>query len=240
MAQKGRLVQIAQPARGYAYNSDSLFLYDFALSFISDGNHLLDVGSGSGVIGLLCARDRQVSLTMIEKSADMAFFSQRNARVGGFSAEVIHADFLGLTPSKPNSFDVAISNPPFYHARHLKSPNPITYNARYEENLPFEALLAKLKQFLKPKGSFVFCYDSRESDRVFEALLRNHFKAEVVRYVYPCSTKDATLFLCKAQLNSKKSTRFLPPLYVYECQQYSAEVQRIYSTINTHSIKAEL
>ncbi len=233
-------MQIAQPAKGYAYNSDSLFLYKFALSFINNGDYLLDIGSGSGVIGLLCARAKKVSLMMIEKSLDMAFYSQRNAKAAGFKAEVIWADFLQLSPKKPHAFDVAISNPPFYHANHLKSPNPIIYNARYEENLPFDKLLNRLKQFLKPKGIFIFCYDCRESDKIFKILLESHFKAEVVRYVYPCDSKDATLFLCKARLSSKTPTKFIPPLYVHEYNQFSQEVQGIYRSIDIHSIKAEL
>ena len=56
-----------QPDSGYRYNSDSLFLYDFISSFKPRGR-MLDVGAGSGVVGLLVARDNpKVHLESVEK-----------------------------------------------------------------------------------------------------------------------------------------------------------------------------
>ncbi len=237
---KGRLIQIAQPMDGYAYTSDSLFLYYFALDFIPRGSRILDIGAGSGVIGLLCARDANVALTMVEKTPKMAFFARRNTQAAQINAEVIEADFLELEPEIPQSFDIAISNPPFYSTGHLKSPNPTISTAKSEENLPFESLLAHLKRFLKPRGDFIFCFASRESDRVFKSLLESHFKVEYIRFVYPNITKEATLLLCKARLGSKALTRVLPPLFVYENNDFSQEVHAIFKTACVHSIKVQM
>ncbi|RAX58352.1 hypothetical protein CCZ01_02745 [Helicobacter monodelphidis] len=234
-----RLLQIAQPAKGYAYNSDSLFLYAFSIPHIPNHSQVLEIGAGCGVIGLLCARDKPLKLTMVEKIEEMVFYAQRNQRVGGFDVEIIHSDFLELTPKSMNSFDVAISNPPFYHSHHLKSPNLLTYNARFEENLPFEKLLKHLKRFLKPKGLFLFCFDARECERILYLLRQEHFKVEELRFVYPNCFKDANLLLCKARLNSKATLSILPPLFVYEHGDFSQEVQKIFKQANTHSIKAE-
>lgn len=236
---EGRLIQIAQPMHGYAYTSDSLFLYDFALTFITKGSHVLEIGSGSGVVGLLCARDKDVSLTMVEKTANMAFFSRRNAKAADIDAHVIENDFLNLEPEIPQSFDVAISNPPFY-SNGLKSPNPTISTARCEENLPFESLLAHLKRFLKPRGDFIFCFASRESDRVFKSLLAAGFKPEFARFVYPSATKEATLLLCKARLGSKTPMRVLPPLYVFENDAFSPEASGIFKAASAHSIKVQM
>ena len=45
-----------QPESGYCYNSDSVFLSDFIISFKPRGR-MLDVGAGCGIVGLLVARD---------------------------------------------------------------------------------------------------------------------------------------------------------------------------------------
>ena len=70
-----------QPESGYRYNSDSLFLYDFISSFQPRGR-MLDVGAGSGVVGLLVARDHpKVALHAVEKQDLFTFLAQKNAEV---------------------------------------------------------------------------------------------------------------------------------------------------------------
>lgn len=233
-------MQIYQPINGYAYNSDTLFLYDFARSFLKPGNRVLEIGAGSGVLGLLCARDVEIKLVMVEKMREMAIYLRENIRVNAICAEVLECDFLSLSAESCPSFDVALSNPPFYHKEVLKSENPSLYAARYEENLPFKELLGQLKRFLKPRGIFVFCFDSKQSDRVFYELKNQGFNAEYARFVHPRSNKEATLVMIQARLGSKSVLKILPPLFVYAEKEHTSEVRAIFKRAGTHSIKCAL
>lgn len=87
-------MQIYQPKDGYCYNSDTLFLYDFALKYFKPKKQVLEVGSGSGVLGLLCAKEVEMDLTMIEKNPKMLELCQHNLRINGVEAKLMGGDFL--------------------------------------------------------------------------------------------------------------------------------------------------
>ncbi|WP_277640297.1 tRNA1(Val) (adenine(37)-N6)-methyltransferase [Wolinella succinogenes] len=233
-------MQIYQPLCGYAYNSDTLFLYHFALPLIKERSRALEIGSGSGILGLLCARDRGLELVMVEREREMAIYSEHNARINAIEVEVMERDFLSLQIGELAPFDLALSNPPFYHRNVLKSQNPSILAARYEENLPFKECLVQLKRFLKPRGSFIFCFDAKQSDRVFFELKEKGFNPEMVRFVHPRITKEATLVMVQARLSSKSPLKVLPPLVVYEGEDYSSEAKSIFKAARTHSIKCQL
>ena len=145
-------MQIYQPKDGYCYNSDTLFLHHFAIPFLRARYSLLEVGAGCGILGLLCARDSKIKLTMIEKNPKMAEFCAHNLRINQTEATLICDDFLhfDFTQIPQNSFDVVISNPPFYHDGVVKSQNKDIFSARYAENLPFLEFTKKVNALLNP------------------------------------------------------------------------------------------
>lgn len=229
-------LQIYQPKNGYCYNSDTLFLYDFCLRFLKKNHKVLEIGSGSGILGMLCVRDLEVDLVMIEKNPQMAEFSYRNLEANQIAAEVICEDFL-IHNFLNLKFDCVIANPPFYYQGVLKSQNSSISQARYEENLPFELMVKKLNSLLKPRGEFIFCYDAKESYKVFEILGRYKMRPVTLRYVYPREDKEATLLLCRIKKGSKSQTQVLSPLFTHQGEDFTQEVQRIYQKAKTQSIK---
>lgn len=233
-----KLLRLYQLNDGYCYNSDSLFLYDFITPFLKNNTSLLDIGSGSGILGLLCARDFKISLTLVEKDCHNAFISHKNATTNKIQAKIINADFLST--SFQEKFDFIISNPPFYREGILDSKNNKIKTARNAKFLPFELLCKKVKQILHPRGHFIFCYDAKELHHIFQILQNCGFNAETSRLVYPKLTKNATLVLIQARINTKSSLKTLPPLITHEGDKQtdnSKEVQDIYKKCNTYSIK---
>lgn len=95
-----RRLKIYQIAEGYCYNSDSLFLWDFILPHIKSRAKVLELGSGSGIIGLLCAKSKAITLYQIEKQREYAFMNAKNAQINHIDSIVIHADCNMLIQSK--------------------------------------------------------------------------------------------------------------------------------------------
>jgi len=131
---KSKTINLYQPQNGYCYNSDTHFLYDFICSnlkqFKNIQGELLDIGSGSGVLGLLVARDfERLNLSQCEIQENFQFLSQKNSEVNGIQNTLFKGNVLELDFNK--KFDYIISNPPFYNNDVIKSENESLKIARY-------------------------------------------------------------------------------------------------------------
>ncbi|GAA7874720.1 tRNA1(Val) (adenine(37)-N6)-methyltransferase [Helicobacter pylori] len=234
-----KLLRLYQPLNAYSYNSDSLFLYDFSRPFIKNSGAILDIGSGCGVLGLLCARDNPLaSVHLVEKDSKMAFCSQKNA-LKFPNAQVFESDFLDFNP--PILYDAIVCNPPFYALGSIKSKNK--GHARHQSELDFASLVVKVKKCLKPKGYFIFCYEALSLCLVIESLKSAKLTLETLRFVQSFKDKNAHLMLGLARNNSKSALKVLPPLITHNSKNQSdntKEVLSIYQICNTYSIKAFL
>ncbi|MFP6118150.1 tRNA1(Val) (adenine(37)-N6)-methyltransferase [Helicobacter pylori] len=234
-----KLLRLYQPLNAYSYNSDSLFLYDFSRSFIKNSGAILDIGSGCGILGLLCARDNPLaSVHLVEKDSKMAFCSQKNA-LKFPNAQVFEGDFLDFNP--PILYDAIVCNPPFYALGSIKSKNK--GHARHQSELDFASLVVKVKKCLKPKGYFIFCYEALSLCLVIEGLKSTKLTLEALRFVQSFKDKNAHLMLGAARNNSKSTLKVLPPLITHNSKNQSdntKEVLKIYQICNTYSIKALL
>ena len=223
-----------QPKKGYCFNSDSMFLYDFASSYSPKGR-VLDVGCGVGVIGLLLARDFKIDLTMVEKQDIMVELAKKNIEVNNIEAELIKSDFLEFNSKEP--FEYIVSNPPFYHPDVIQSQNSHINACRYNTHLPIEQFFKKVSLLLSGRGHFIFCYDASQLPQLLEGLNSSGLRAEELRMVHPKIERPAKLVMIHARKNSKARLKVLPPFIVFKGDIYSIEAQEIFKKARTHTIK---
>ena len=242
-----KTLQLYQPLNGYCYNSDTHFLYHFITAnlkqFKNIQGNLLDIGSGSGVLGLLVARDyKKLQLNQIEIQKDFQFLSQKNSEVNGISNHLFKGDFLKYNFKEENiSFDYIISNPPFYNNDVIKSENESLKIARYNDNIPLDKFIQKASSLLTQKGKFFFCYDSKQIANIIQELQNAKLNIEAISFLHPNSKKEASLVLVYARKNSKSKLKIIPPYIMFDDNgEFSTLTQDIYKLCSTHSIKVEL
>lgn len=226
-----------QPAEGYRYNSDSLFLYAFASRFHPRGE-MLDVGSGCGILGLLLAKNHPVQLTSLEKQPFLADYTEINARVNGIASDLAVENIMNFQTEK--RFDLIICNPPFWDSNVIQSQHPVTNACRYVHHMPVDGLTKAVHDLLTPKGQFLFCYDAKQLPCVLAALTEVRLQPETIRFVHPKKERDSTIFMCRAKKNSKSPLNVLPPLYVFDGEAHTREVSEIFAMCNSYSITAEI
>ncbi len=228
---------IYQPIKGYSYNSDSIFLYDFISKFHPKGS-LLDVGCGVGVLSLLLSRDFNISTTIIDKQNSMLMYAEHNFKINSLEVDSYLGDFLEFTEDK--KFDFVVSNPPFYHPDVIQSKNEHLNIARYANHLPLVEFVGKVKKILKPRGRFVFCYDAKQIDIILALLKENKINPEVIRFVHSKIDRESKLVMISARMNSKSLTKIMPPLIVFDkSSNYLEEAKEAFFKAKTQSIKGD-
>ena len=226
-----------QPSSGYAYNSDSIFLYNFISTFKPKGR-LLDVGCGVGIISLLLTREFSLETTIIDKQKSMISYARHNYHLNELTVNALHDEFANM--NELEQFDYIVSNPPFYDENVIQTQNEHLNIARYAHHLPIETLIAKVKKFLKPRGRFIFCYDAKQVDKLLYTLMIHKINPEQIRFVHSKIERDSKLVMISARLNSKSMMKVLPPLIVFDAENnYNNEAKEAFRKANTHSIKGD-
>ena len=233
-----------QPTNGYCYNSDTHFLYNFIYEnlkkFKNIKGELLDIGSGSGILGLLLSKEyEKVLLNQCEIQEMFQFFTIKNTETNKIQSTLYKGSFFEVQFDK--SFDYCVSNPPFYHGSVIKSENKSLKIARYNDSLPLELFIKKTYEILKSDGKFFFCYDAKQIAQIVILLNKYKFNIESFQFVHPKVSKEATLILVYARKNSKSLTKIQNPLIVFDEQNnFTQEVQDIYTKSSTYSIKVDI
>ena len=119
---------------------------------IADARHILDVGTGTGLVAIMCAqRNAQARVHGIDIVEDAATEAQQNmartAWCDRLSAE--HADLRNYIPDV--RYDHIVSNPPFFLTT-LQSPDAARAMARHADTLPYADLVSAAERLLEPGG----------------------------------------------------------------------------------------
>ena len=220
-------MKLFQLKDGYRYNSDSLFLWDFARKNCSfkASQSLLDVGCGCGILGLLLARDFNCALSCIDIQPQNCELAQMNAQANGIKASISCADFFkdwesgnSVENSAGNSagnfgipsqscqrnqiFERIICNPPFYDFGG-ENKNAHKNTSRNASSFDISAFASKCSKLLAPKGELVLCYDARLVDRLLQALLQAGLKPIKLAFLHSKPSKPANIVLVVAKKGAK-------------------------------------
>ena len=226
-----------QPSSGYAYNSDSIFLYDFISQFKPKGK-LLDVGCGVGIISLLLTRDFPIETVIVDKQEIMLKYAKHNFFLNNLEVIAHLSDFQEFQEN--TKFDFIVSNPPFYDSNVIQSKNEHLNIARYAHHLPIDKFIQKVRKLLKPRGYFIFCYDAKQIDKLLYTLKKEKINPEHIRFVHSKIDRESKLVMIVARLNSKSLTKILPPLIVFnEKSVYNREAKKAFEKARTQSIKGD-
>ncbi len=107
---------VHQPRRGYRYGVEVYALADFALASDERATSAVDLGCGSGVVGLLMAWARpSLRVRAFDREARWVALAARSAVESGLDVQVAAVDIRDLT-ARDAQADVAVANPPWFVA----------------------------------------------------------------------------------------------------------------------------
>ena len=150
----------------FPLSTDSMALADFVR--LPKQARILDFGSGCGTLGImLCASDNGCTVTGVEldENAHQAALQNiaRNDLQGRLKS--ICADLTTIAERfASGSFDVCVSNPPYFTAGPLSKSTPL---ARHEKTCSLEALMHSAAWALKYGGDFYLVHKPERMAEVF-------------------------------------------------------------------------
>lgn len=120
---------------------------------VDTARHILDIGTGTGLISLMLAQRSNARIKAIDIDVDAVEQARSNVAASPWKdrIEVEWQDICHFT-SEP-LFDVIVSNPPYF-VDSLKCPDGQRNAARHTDTLDFRDLIASATRLLHPEGAF--------------------------------------------------------------------------------------
>lgn len=142
--------------------------------------NILDIGTGTGLLGLMLAQKNTASVDAVELDAGAAAQASENFNTSPWKErlQVFNSGIETFDCSK--KYDLIISNPPFFEDD-LKSVNEQRNAAMHSTTLNLEALLVQIERLLKT-GGFAAVLIPYHRSGYFEKLLaeKNFFVHELM------------------------------------------------------------
>lgn len=241
------LIAIEQPKRGYRFNIDSVFLARFAEAVVTPTPQcIVDVGAGSGIVGLLLAKIWDSSrVDLVEIQAELAELARRNAERNRLEQVHVHCHdiFQWDVPSDVpmNGRVLVISNPPFFElSRGRPSPHSQLAIARHEIAFSLNRFLEWVSATLPFEGDVVMIHQATRWDEIHSMLQRYGVSLVTFRWILPFehSTPHRILFHAR-KMGTNTATHLtaiphnptpveLDPLVIERCPgEFTGEVARM-------------
>jgi tRNA1Val (adenine37-N6)-methyltransferase len=222
---------IVQPREGYRFSLDPLLLCAFTGT--GEGQRVIDLGTGSGIIPLLLARkSEKATVVGVELQEEMAELADRNVKMNGLSdrVEIISGDILSLRGRYPvSSFDLVIANPPYRKPESGRiSPRAGRDRARHESTATLKDFLETAKYLVRPAGTIAFTYLPLRLAEFCATASGLKISLLRMRMVHGNARASARMVLIELAKGRRAGLEVQPPLMVFEADgEYSEEVKRI-------------
>ncbi len=132
-----------------------------AIKMLKDDDNVLDLCTGSGAIAIAIKKEKNVSVTAVDKSIDAINLAKENAKINNAEINFIESDmFAELIDRK---FDLIVSNPPYIKSDDIsnlqpevKDFEPVMALDGGESGLDFYKIIAEnAKKHLNPSGALL-------------------------------------------------------------------------------------
>lgn len=232
-------LKVIQNSKGFCFGIDSIILSDFAKE-IKNNCKVVDLGTGSGVIGLLlCKKTNLQEIVGVEIQKDVADMAERSIKLNNLEDKfkIINENIKDIFKNQnlhKNNFDVVITNPPYKEVGTGKTNDDETkLISRHEIKATLSDFIATASALLKDKGEFYIVHKPERTVDIIEKMRINKIEPKEMQVVYPYKNKEASIILIKGVKGGRKFFKIKEPLFIYEEDgKYTEQIKKIYNQNN--------
>ena len=230
----GRL-RLLQLRHGHRAGTDAV-LVAAAAGPLASGT-IVDVGAGSGAVGLMIGARCGASIVFLERDPDLAALCRSNVEANGLQdrARVVEADILAPADQSgqgglvPGSADMVVTNPPFLEEGSSRaSPDASRAAAHQLPEGGSERWIDVCADLLKPGGRLVLIH---RADRLGDCLrhIEGRFGGLVVKPIHPRADKPASRIVVTAMKGSRAPLAMAPPIVLHQSDgRFTPEAEAIH------------
>ena len=232
-------ILLTQRVNGLTFGTDAYLLSAFVKS--SPKSTCADLGSGTGIIPLLCAQRKKFSrIYAVEIQESFVSLIQRNAEQNSMSDIItpICADVRELkSGSLGGETDVVTANPPYMKVNSgRRNEHDEKFIARHEICGNIDDFCACAYRLLKHGGKFYTVWrPDRICDLIF-ALRHNKLEPKLITFVQATAYSEPSMVLIQSVKGGASGSRTTRPLILHDSPEdakksvLSADAQKIYES----------
>ena len=227
-------LKIIQNKDGFCFGIDAVLLSDFAKE-ISNNSKVLDLGTGTGILGiLLCGKTKLSKIYGIDIQEDVCNMASRSIKLNNLENkfEIINKNIKDLKDIfEENTFDAIVSNPPYKKDNTgLKNESETKLISRHEITANLEDFISVSSKLLKNNGSIYMVHRPERLSDLFYLLKKYNLEPKKLRMIQSYVDSKPKLVLVKATKNAKSFLNIEQPLIIYNKDgSYTDEILKIYN-----------
>lgn len=201
----------------FRFGTDSVLIGNFVN--IAGAKRGVDLGCASGVISiLLLSRSEKLCMTGIEIDPAAAALARENMLHNHLEerSEIIQADLtLCRTYLRSGSFDLVVSNPPYFSLKSgIVSPDPRRAAARGETACTLEDLCSAAEYLCRWDGKVAFVHRPERLAELFDTMTRHGIEPKRLRLVAHTAASVPSLVLVEGRRGGNPGLHIEPTLFL--------------------------
>ena len=136
---------------------------------VQSSQHILDVGTGSGLIAIMLAQRSHAVIDAIDIDYDACLQARENAGSSPFAGRIHieHSPLAEYANHCSSKYDLIVSNPPYFIAS-LKCPDGKRSLARHTDTLLLEDLVKDCSRLLTENGRIALILPFEQTDYLYD------------------------------------------------------------------------
>jgi len=169
---------------------------------VGTATHVLDIGTGTGLIALMIAQRSQAVIDAIDIEPQAVLQAIVNVNHSPWSdrVQVMEISLQEFAETTDRRYDLIVSNPPYF-INSTNAPSDNRTTARHADSLTHEELIHHAMLLLKPSGRLCVILPVNEGLQCVDTALRNGLYCSRQVSIFPKPGADAKRLLLEFSLN---------------------------------------